>query len=172
MDVDPDALGGIVITHAHGDHTRGARLLSQRYELPVYSTAATRREWQVSGLADWRELVPSQAVELCGLRFRPCVVPHDASETVAFHIDTPAGAIGYATDIGAMTAEPAALFNDCRLLVIESNHAVELLRVSPYAAATRSRIASDAGHLSNEALADYIRADLGPDVGCIVLSAA
>ena len=167
--VDPGALGGIVITHAHGDHTRGARLLSQRYELPVYSTAATRREWQVDGLADWRELIPSQAVELCGLWFRPCVVPHDASETVAFHIDTPEGAVGYATDIGVVTAELAALFNDCRLLVIESNHAVDLLRISPYDAATRSRIASDAGHLSNEALAEFIRGDLGPDVRCIVL---
>ncbi len=167
--VDPTALRGIVITHAHGDHTRGARLLSQRYELPVYSTAATRREWQVDGLADWRELVPPRPVDLCGLRFRPCVVPHDASETVAFHIDTPAGAVGYATDIGVMTAELAALFSDCRLLVIESNHAVDLLRVSPYDAATRSRIAGEGGHLSNEALAEFIRGDLGPDVRCIVL---
>lgn len=167
--VDPAALGGIVITHAHGDHTRGAGLLSRRYRLPVYSTAAARREWQVGEVADWRELAPPRAVELCGLRFRPCVVPHDASETVAFHIDTPAGAIGYATDIGAVTAELAALFADCRLLVIESNHAVELLRVSPYDAVTRARIAGDGGHLSNEALAEFIRADLGPDVDCIVL---
>ena len=169
VEVDPAALRGIVITHAHGDHTRGARLLSQRYELPVYTTAATRREWQVSDLFDWRELVPSRPMDLCGLRFRPCRVPHDASETIAFHIETPEGALGYATDIGAMTAELAALFSDCRLLVIESNHAVDLLRISPYDAATRSRIASDAGHLSNEALADFIRDDLGPHVRCIVL---
>ena len=167
--VEPDALRAIVITHAHGDHTRGARLLSRRYGLPVYSTAATLREWRVSDLHHWGELVPSRPLELCGLCFRPFVVPHDASETVAFRIDTPEGAVGYATDIGAVTDELAALFGDCRLLVIESNHAEDLLRVSPYDAATRSRIASDAGHLSNEALAAYIRGGLGPDVRCIVL---
>ena len=167
--VEPDALRAIVITHAHGDHTRGARLLSRRHGLPVHTTAAALCEWQVDDLHDWRELVPSRPLDLCGLRFRPFVVPHDASETVAFRIDTPEGAVGYATDVGAVTAELAALFSGCRVLVIESNHAEDLLRVSPYDAATRSRIASDAGHLSNEALAAYIRGGLGPDVRCIVL---
>ena len=167
--VEPDALRAIVITHAHGDHTRGARLLSRRYGLPVYSTAGALREWRVDDLHDWRELAPPRTLDLCGLRFRPLVVPHDASETVSFRIDTPEGAVGYATDVGAVTAELAALFSGCRLLVIESNHAEDLLRVSPYDAATRSRIAGDAGHLSNEALAAYIRGGLGPDVRCIVL---
>ena len=167
--VEPGALHAIVVTHAHGDHTRGARLLSRRYGLPVYSTAGALREWRVSELQDWRELAPSRPLELCGLRFEPCVVPHDASETVAFRIDTPEGAVGFATDVGAITAELASLFRGCRVLVIESNHAEDLLRVSPYDAATRSRIASDAGHLSNEALAAYVRGGLGPDVRCIVL---
>ena len=166
---DPAALQAIVITHAHGDHTRGARLLSRRYGLPVYTTAAARREWQVDDLYDWRELVPSRPLELCGLRLQPCVVPHDASQTVAFRIDTPQGPVGYATDVGRITPELAALLRDCRVLLIESNHAADLLRVSPYDPATRSRIAGDGGHLSNEALAAYVRDGLGPDVRCIVL---
>ena len=166
---DPAALQAIVITHAHGDHTRGARLLSRRYGLPVYTTAAARREWQVDDLHDWRELVPSRPLELCGLRLQPCVVPHDASQTVAFRIDTPQGAVGYATDVGRITPELAALLRDCRVLLIESNHAADLLRVSPYDPATRSRIAGDGGHLSNEALAAYVRDGLGSDVRCIVL---
>ena len=69
----------------------------------------------------------------------------------------------------SLVGELIERFEDCRLLVIESNHADELLRMSPYDAATRARIASDAGHLSNEALAAYIRGGLGPDVRCIVL---
>ena len=68
--VEPDALRAIVITHAHGDHTRGARLLSRRYGLPVHTTAAALCEWQVDDLHDWRELVPSRPLDLCGLRFR------------------------------------------------------------------------------------------------------
>ena len=166
---EPAALDAIMITHAHGDHTRGARLLARRHAVPVYSTAAARDEWDVSGLPAWRELAPPRPLELCGLRFMPFTVPHDASQTVAFRIETPAGAVGFATDVGTVTPELIERFEDCRLLVIESNHADELLRMSPYDAATRARIASDAGHLSNEALAAYIRGGLGPDVRCIVL---
>ena len=167
--VEPAALDAIVITHAHGDHTRGARPLSRRHGVPVYSTPAARDEWRVTGLHDWRELPLSRALDLCGLRFRAFAVPHDASETVALRIETPAGPIGFATDVGAVTVDLIEQFRDCRVLVVESNHAVDLLRISPYDAATRARIAGATGHLSNEALAEFIRRHLGTAVRCIVL---
>ena len=166
---EPAAIDAIMITHAHGDHTRGARLLARRHAVPVYSTAAVRDEWGVSGLPTWRELAPPRPLDVCGLRFVPFTIPHDASQTVAFRIEAPAGAVGFATDIGAVTPELIERFADCRVLVIESNHADELLRMSPYDAATRARIASDTGHLSNESVAEFIRRHLGPSVRCIVL---
>ena len=169
LGADPAAISAIVITHAHGDHTRGARLFSRRHAVPVYSTEGVRQEWAARDLAEWHALVPSQPLDLGALCFRPFIVPHDASGTVAFRIDTPEGGIGFATDIGAVTGQLVDLFAGCRVLVIESNHAVELLRVSPYDALTRSRIASARGHLSNEALAAFVRDHLGPSVRCLVL---
>ena len=106
---------------------------------------------------------------LNGLRFQPVTIPHDASQTVAFRIETTHGTIGFATDIGAMTPELVERFRDCQVLVVESNHATELLRVSPYSRSTRERIAGTTGHLSNESLADFIRSDLGRAVRCLVL---
>lgn len=167
---EPAGVSAILITHAHGDHTRGARLFSRRHGVPVYTTAGVRREWAVEDLAAWRALTPGGVLELGDLRFHPFVIPHDASETVGFRIETPEGAVGFATDIGAVTSQLVELFADCRVLVIESNHAVELLRVSPYDAATRSRIASVQGHLSNEALAAFVRDHLGESVRCLVLA--
>lgn len=169
IDEDPDDVDAILITHAHGDHTRGARLFSRRHGVPVYTTAAVREEWTAPDLAEWRALVPARSLDVGELRFRPFVIPHDASETVGFRIDTPEGSIGFATDIGVVTGQLVQLFADCRVLVIESNHAVELLRVSPYDASTRSRIASTQGHLSNEALAAFVRDHLGTAVRCLVL---
>ena len=168
--VDPDGVDAIVITHAHGDHTRGARVFAKRHAVPVYTTETVRNEWGVADLPDWRPLTANRPQQLCGLRFEAFTIPHDASETVAFRIETAEGPIGFATDVGAMTPELVDRFRDCRVLVIESNHATELLRISPYAASTRTRIASPTGHLSNESLAAFIRRDLGAAVRCIVLA--
>lgn len=170
LDVTPDRIDAIMITHAHGDHTRGARTLARRHDVPVYSTDGVRSEWGVTDVAECHVLVLNTPLEVAGLQFVPFEIPHDASETVGFHIDTPDGAIGYATDIGTMTPLLIERFRDCRVLVIESNHATELLRVSPYARSTRDRIAGPGGHLSNEALAAFIRDHLGAAVRCVVLA--
>ena len=168
--VNPDAVDAVLITHSHGDHTRGARLLSQRHGVPVYMTDAARREWGDAGVALRRRLAPGRVIAIGNLRFVPFEVPHDASETLAFRIDTPEGAIGYATDVGALTETLIGRFRDCRVLVIESNHATELLRLSPYARSTRERIAGSGGHLSNESLAAFVRDHLGASVRCLVLA--
>ena len=166
----PEQVDAIVITHAHGDHTRGAALFSKRHGVPVYTTEAVRADWGDVDLESWRALRTRKATRLGGFRFRPLSIPHDASETLAFRIDTQDGAIGFATDVGAVTAELIEQFRDCSVLVVESNHAAELLRVSPYAASTRARIGSSRGHLSNEALAEFIRDHLGTTVRCVVLA--
>ena len=170
IDVEPGAVDAILITHAHGDHTRGVRLLSKRHGVPVYATGAVRREWGETDVSEWRALAPGRAIEIGSLRFIPFEVPHDAAETLAFRIETPEGVIGYATDVGTLTETLIDRFRDCRVLVIESNHATDLLRVSPYARSTRERIAGGNGHLSNESLAVFVRDHLGAAVRCLVLA--
>ena len=40
----PERVTGIVLTHAHGDHTRGAGLFSRKHAVPVYATEAVRED--------------------------------------------------------------------------------------------------------------------------------
>ncbi len=169
--VAPESVAAVVITHAHGDHTRGAALFSRRYEVPVHATAATRAVWSDPDVWSWGRLACDVPIDIGGFRVTPFEVSHDAdAETVAFHIGTAAGAIGFATDVGVTTAALGARFRRCRLLVMESNHAKGLLQVGPYSASTKARIAGERGHLSNEALARFVREDLGASVECLVLA--
>ena len=169
--VAPDSVRAVVITHAHGDHTRGAALFSRRHEVPVYTTAATRAVWGDVTVSSWRELVCGTTHSIDDFRFEPFEVSHDAdAETVAFRIDTAAGPIGFATDVGVVTQILRDRFRSCRALVVESNHATDLLRVGPYPSSTKARIGGARGHLSNESLASFLRTDLGSSVEWLVLA--
>jgi phosphoribosyl 1,2-cyclic phosphodiesterase len=169
--VPPTGIGAAVITHAHGDHTRGAALFSRRHGVPLHATTSTRRVLGDVKVASWGDLSCDETTEICGFRFGAFAVSHDAAaETLAFRIETPEGAIGYATDVGEVTPTLRARFRDCRVLVMESNHAVDLLQVGPYAQSTKARISGTRGHLSNESLAVFVREDLGPSVRCLVLA--
>ncbi len=172
LGVEPDSIRGILITHAHLDHVQGAARFARRHRVPIYGTGPTFGSWRMRVPANFErvELRPGARLDLCGLRIHPFPVPHDAAETVGFRIETPRGAIGFATDIGTVTPALAERFRDCVVLVIESNHSTEMLRIGPYAQWMKSRIGGPTGHLSNEALADFIERDLGDSVRCVVLA--
>ena len=169
--VPPESVGAVVITHAHGDHTRGAPLFSRRHGVPVHATAPTRAVWSDAKVSSWRDLPCDTPTDICGFRFTPFEVSHDAAAaTVAFRIGTPDGAIGFATDVGVVTPLLRSRFRDCCVLVMESNHATDLLQVGPYARSAKARISGERGHLSNESLAVFVRNDLGRAVRCLVLA--
>ncbi|MCL2350881.1 MAG: MBL fold metallo-hydrolase, partial [Defluviitaleaceae bacterium] len=39
--INPRELTAIFITHEHGDHIKGAGVMSRRYNIPIYMTAGT-----------------------------------------------------------------------------------------------------------------------------------
>ena len=170
LGVDVSELQAVVLTHGHGDQWRGADLLARRHGVTVYATPRTLKAWTGDDVACAVPIQPGQVLRLGALAIHPFTVPHDDVETLAFRIETPEGAIGFATDVGCVTAEFVARSRGCLLLVIEANHAAELLRVSPYAASVKARVGGDRGHLSNEALAAFIDAHLDASVRCLVLA--
>jgi phosphoribosyl 1,2-cyclic phosphodiesterase len=160
-DVDPASINAIVITHDHGDHTRGMGVLARRFGLPLYLTPRTRVACEplLNGSEDVREYHSSQTVRIGALEVRPFLTVHDAADPVAVTVcDTRTGArLGIATDLGRPTAAVRAELAGCHMLVLEANHDDALLWSGPYPWSVKQRIASSHGHLSNRAAAQLAR---------------
>ena len=150
-DHDPARIAAIVITHEHGDHIRGLRVLAKRLGVPAYATAGTLDACARASLAqDARVLEPGKGLELAGMEITPFRTSHDAADPVGYRIESECGStVGIATDTGVITQEIESALEGCSLIAIECNHDEEMLSNGPYPWFLKERIRSHRGHLSN-----------------------
>jgi phosphoribosyl 1,2-cyclic phosphodiesterase len=153
--VEPRRLDALVITHEHADHVRGAARFSARFGVPVYCTAATFRAagLQHHPIAAHRAVEPGRPFAIGGMTLLPFKVPHDAVETVGYSVECGGARIGYATDLGHDPDPVRQGLRDCDLLMLESNHDVEMLKAGPYPYVVKERVLGRHGHLDNETAA-------------------
>ncbi len=171
---EPEQLDGILITHDHGDHTRGMGVFARRHRTPLFVTDPTRSA--CARLLKGHEVVhPYRAghpFEIGGLEIEPFLTVHDAVDPVGIAlIDGDTGCrLGIATDLGRPTAGIRHALSGCHVLVLEANHDEALLQRAPYPISVKHRIASSHGHLSNEAAARFARDLLHDELVAVVLA--
>lgn len=155
--VDADDLDAIFVTHEHQDHCRGLGAMARRHRLPVFiHDAAFKALPRLGRVEEIRGFDIGDPIDFRDVHVRSFPVTHDAAEPLGYTIDTPAGRIGIATDLGMSTRLVAERLRECRVLVIESNHDEKMLRDGPYPWHLKERIRSSHGHLSNDASAELL----------------
>jgi phosphoribosyl 1,2-cyclic phosphodiesterase len=174
VEVDPATLSALLITHDHGDHTRGMGVFCRRWKVPVYLTEPTRSACRrlLDGSEDVRLYSATYAVAIEGLRAEPFLTVHDAVDPIAVTITEEATGekLGIATDLGRPTATVRHALRECHLLILEANHDEIMLRDSPYPWSVKTRIGGSHGHLANRAAAE-LAVDLHHDhLGAVVLA--
>jgi phosphoribosyl 1,2-cyclic phosphodiesterase len=100
----------------------------------------------------------------------PFTIPHDAADPVGFTFRLEGVKVGFATDLGYVPASVCDQLRRCDVLVLESNHDLEMLRVGPYPWSVKQRVMSRVGHLSNDALAEFFAKDYDGDAAYVVLA--
>jgi len=96
------------------------------------------------------------------LRVIPCENPHDDGGTVAFRIESPAGSVGFATDLGRASGALIESMRGVDILAIESNYDRDMQLASSRPASLKDRIMGGKGHLSNEECIEAVRAIAWP----------
>ena len=170
--VEPHRIDGLLITHEHADHIRGAAVFSRTHGVPVYSTGATARAagFDAERLHGRHEVISGVPFAIGDMTIHPFSVPHDAVDTVGFVVENHGGRVGYATDLGH--GAPAVLdrLRDCDLLILEANHDIDMLESGPYPVSVKRRVLSRHGHLDNVASAEIAASVASERTGKIVLA--
>jgi|SRR6185295_17195391 len=158
---DPDGIDAVLITHEHNDHAAGLKIFLKEMRIQAFLTEGTMREIRAEEFAlngsTLTAVTPGVTFQIGDASITPFSVPHDAAEPVAFSIYSGGIRVTQLTDIGHMPETVADNLKDSNVLILESNHDLEMLRVGPYPWSLKQRLMGRYGHLSNTGVAQFIR---------------
>ncbi len=164
-------LDAVFATHEHSDHIRGIGPLLRKHDVPLYTTEGTWRRANntIGKIGVCHTIRDGEPVEFDELCVEPYSTPHDAEESGAFVIHYRGKRLGIATDLGEVTPGVKNKLQNLDAFLVEANHDISMLETGPYPWATKRRIKSDVGHLSNEACGDLLSSVKHPGLKLVVL---
>jgi len=175
-----EQIDAILVSHEHSDHVCGlhglARKLddsrgkSGRPQVPVFITRLA------APAIAWEKHQPAVETFQAGAHLRigdievdSFTVPHDAADPVGFCFRAEGIKIGLVTDLGYIPESIKFHLRGTDLLILESNHDLEMLKVGPYPWSVKQRVMSRKGHLSNDSVSDFIATDLDRATATLIL---
>ncbi len=175
LDLSMDDISAILITHEHSDHIGGLGVLARKYGIPIYTTSLTadailNSSWV--GRIDhtlFNDVSPDEPFVIGDIEINPMRVSHDAIDPVAYRFKCGDKKSAIVTDLGFYNDYIVDGLQGLDVLMIESNHDVNMLQVGPYPYPLKQRILGDKGHLSNENAGKLLSRVLHDDMKHIIL---
>lgn len=146
-------LDGILITHEHGDHIKGAGAISRACDVPVY---ANEKTWGAMGktvgmIAPHNiRVIDTTDFYIKDLNVQGFATSHDAACSMGYTIGCGTRKVALLTDLGKVTSDIIEAVAGSSIVILEANYDPQLLLYGPYPEFLKRRIASTKGHLSNE----------------------
>lgn len=141
-------LNGIVVTHDHSDHIKGAGILARKLKIPIYIHEDNYKvKLDLFNNCEMRFI--TNEFELGSFLITPIPVSHDGTANYSYNIQAEGKKISHLTDLGKATSLVQERTKDCDLFLLESNHDPMMLKEGPYPWYLKQRISGSRGHLSN-----------------------
>lgn len=170
--VAPRSVGWILLSHEHGDHSRGAQRFSVAHGVPLVCSHETLEALDRSprDFAEWTALPECGLLDLGALGVEAFPVPHDAARPVGFVLHGGGLRVGIATDLGHATTLVLERLRGCHVLMIESNYDAGMLSHGSYPWHLKQRVAGRTGHLSNAEAASVLERTVDDACQAVILA--
>lgn len=167
LNVNPNDIDAILITHIHVDHVKGLPVLLKKINPCVYITE------KMHPYLDYIEnytIIETDTITIKDIEVNVIKTSHDTDDSVGYIINNEGKSIVYITDTGYINRKYFDLLKNRNIYIMESNHDVEMLNNGKYPFELRQRILSDKGHLSNYDSAKYLSTFIGQNTKYILLA--
>ncbi len=153
INVKPEQIDAIFITHEHGDHIKGVGVFNRQFNTPIY---ATKKTWEVLdnklGKVSNKKVL-RQTTIINDLTIQAYKTSHDAVDPVGYVFEVGQKKIALFTDIGIMDKNILTAIKNCNGILLEFNHDPNMVEVGSYPYYLKRRILGERGHLSNDCAA-------------------
>lgn len=151
IDVEPDTIQAILITHEHSDHIKGIETFARKYNIPVYAHINTSEIMSNQIHIDKEQFnFFDSAFDIEDLSILPFALPHDSKFCVGYRVSEGQAVVSVCTDLGQFSDETFEAVKSSALVYLEANYDPEMLMSYPnYPPFLKRRINSKNGHLSN-----------------------
>ena len=156
LGIDPQTIDALLVTHEHGDHSKGLKPFVRRYGVEVWMTHGTSRSRGGSVEAARLFHAEQGCFSIKDIEVTPYTVPHDAREPCQYRFSSGGVTLGVLTDAGVVTSHIIEHLIGADALVVECNHDEVMLAGGPYPRHLKERVSGFQGHLSNRQAADLL----------------
>lgn len=167
LEINPNDIDAIFITHTHIDHIWGLKTLLKKINPCVYFTEKMKPYLE---FVENYKLIDNEKVILKDMVIDVLKTSHDTEDSVGYIINNQDKSVVYITDTGYINKRYFDILKNRDFYIMESNHDIEMLNNSSYPFTTRQRILSDKGHLSNYDSAKYLANFIGNKTKYVILA--
>ena len=175
FDILLDTIDAILITHEHIDHTMHLAQIKKRTKAKVYINESSYYNLPKTVSVNMSEhnvffINPESKYNIGDIYFVPISLFHDTKSIYGYLFKIQKTNVAYITDTGHILPKYYALLKKMNVLILESNHDVEMLLNSNRDYRLKQRILSNNGHLSNEQCETILKEILTTNTKYLVLA--